>query len=423
MLPTPPANLPDQDIDDQVPPPPPPHRRPLGPAALATMLAALSMIGPFSIDAYLPAFPNIQSTLHATSLEVQQSLTFYMLAFAGMVLWHGALSDAFGRRNVILVSLALFAIGTLGCASAHTVHYLWVFRIMQGVSAGAGVVVGRAIIRDLYEDAAAARLLSLVTMIFSIAPAIAPVLGGWIVTLSDWRAIFLSLLAYSVLLFLFCYRRLPETLPKEKRHPFNPRFLLHNYGQILRSPPFHLKTGVVALNFAGLFIYISAAPVFLPQQLHLGASQFAWLFIPSVGGIFLGALAANRIAGKMSFSRQIGIGFCFLLGAAMVNLLYHSVLPPALPWTVLPMAFYTFGMSMVAPGATLLALDLFPHIRGTVASVQSFAVTLLGAVVAGVIAPVLSHSALWLAAAQMAFSAAALALWLTSRHYRRMLSR
>lgn len=423
MLPTPPAGLPDQDLEHDVPPPEPPHRKPLTAAALAVMLAGLSMIGPFSIDAYLPAFPNIQATLHATPLEVQQSLTFYMLAFAGMVLWHGALSDAFGRRNVILVSLAMFAIGTLGCASAHTVHYLWVFRIMQGISAGAGVVVGRAIIRDLYEDAAAARLLSLVTMIFSIAPAIAPILGGWIVTLSDWRTIFLSLLAYSVLLFIYCYRRLPETLPPEKRQPFNPRFLIRNYGEILRSPLFHLKTGVVALNFAGLFIYISAAPVFLPEQLHLGASEFAWLFIPSVAGIFLGAFAANRIAGKMTFARQIGIGFCFLLSASTLNLLYHSLLPPALPWTVLPLLFYTFGMSVVAPGATLLALDLFPHIRGTVASVQSFAVTLLGAIVAGVIAPVLSHSALWLAAGQMAFSASALALWLTSRRYRSMLTR
>lgn len=423
MLPTPPADLPDQDVEHDVPPPEPSHRKPLSAAALAVLLAGLSMIGPFSIDAYLPAFPNIQATLHATPLEVQQSLTFYMLAFAGMVLWHGALSDAFGRRNVILVSLAMFAIGTLGCAAAHTVHYLWVFRIMQGISAGAGVVVGRAIIRDLYEGAAAARLLSLVTMIFSIAPAVAPILGGWIVTLFDWRAIFLSLLAYSVLLLIYCYRRLPETLPPEKRHPFNPRFLARNYGEILRSPLFHLKTGVVALNFAGLFIYITAAPVFLPEQLHLGASEFAWLFIPSVGGIFLGALAANRIAGKMSFARQIGIGFCFLLSAATVNLVYHSLLPPALPWTVLPMLFYTFGMSLVAPGATLLALDLFPHIRGTVASVQSFAVTLLGAIVAGVIAPVLSHSALWLAAGQMAFSASALVLWLTSRRYRSMLTR
>jgi DHA1 family bicyclomycin/chloramphenicol resistance-like MFS transporter len=395
----------------------------LSAAGLATMLAAMSMLGPFSIDAYLPAFPNIQASLAATPLEVQQSLTFYMLAFAAMVLWHGALADAFGRRNVVLVSLVMFAIGTLGCASAHTVHYLWVFRVMQGVSAGAGVVVGRAIIRDLYDDAAAARLLSMVTMIFSIAPAIAPILGGWIVTLFDWRAIFLSLLGYTILLFIYCYRRLPETLPPHKRQPFNPRYLVRNYGDILRSPLFHMKSGVVALNFAGLFVYIAAAPEFLPKHLGLGPSQFGWLFIPAVSGIFLGALAANRMAGRMTFSRQIGIGFCFLIAAPVVNVLYHLWLPPALPWSVAPLLFYNFGMSVVAPAATLLAMDLFPHIRGTVASCQSFALTLLGALVAGVIAPFLSHSVLWLAAGQLAFSASALVLWLTSRHYRRMLLR
>lgn len=422
MFPTPPANLPPDPVEE-IPPPPPPHMKVPGAAGLAAMLAAMSMLGPFSIDAYLPAFPNIQASLNATPLEVQQSLTFYMLAFAAMVLWHGALSDAFGRRNVILVSLVMFAIGTLGCASAHTVHYLWVFRVMQGVSAGAGVVVGRAIIRDLYDDAAAARLLSLVTMIFSIAPAIAPILGGWIVTLFDWRAIFLSLLAYTILLFIYCYRRLPETLPPHKRQPFNPRYLARNYGDIMRSPLFHMKSGVVALNFAGLFVYIAAAPEFLPKHLGLGPAQFGWLFIPAVSGIFLGALAANRMAGKMTFSRQIGIGFCFLIAAPVLNVLYHLWLPPALPWSVAPLLFYNFGMSIVAPAATLLAMDLFPHIRGTVASCQSFALTLLGALVAGVIAPFLSHSVLWLAAGQLGFSASALLLWLTSRHYRRMLLR
>jgi len=422
MFPTPPANLPPDPVED-IPPPPPSHMKVLSAAGLATMLAAMSMLGPFSIDAYLPAFPNIQASLGATPLEVQQSLTFYMLAFAAMVLWHGALADAFGRRNVVLVSLVMFAIGTLGCASAHTVHYLWVFRVMQGVSAGAGVVVGRAIIRDLYDDAAAARLLSLVTMIFSIAPAIAPILGGWIVTLFDWRAIFLSLLAYTILLFIYCYRRLPETLPPHKRQPFNPRYLARNYSDILRSPLFLMKSGVVALNFAGLFVYIAAAPEFLPRHLGLGPSQFGWLFIPAVSGIFLGALAANRMAGRMTFSRQIGIGFCFLIAAPVVNVLYHLWLPPALPWSLAPLLFYNFGMSVVAPAATLLAMDLFPHIRGTVASCQSFALTMLGALVAGVIAPFLSHSVLWLAAGQLAFSASALLLWLTSRHYRRMLLR
>ena len=422
MFPTPPSNLPPDPV---TPVPLPPVQRMVVPGmvVLSTMLAGLSMLGPFSIDAYLPAFPNIQAELKATPIEVQQTLTAYMLAFAAMVLWHGALSDAFGRRNVILVSLVLFAIGTFGCAASHSVHYLWIFRIMQGLSAGAGVVVGRAIIRDLYADAEAVRLLSLVTMIFTIAPAIAPILGGWIVAYADWRTIFLSLLGYTVLLFLYCYRRLPETLPREKRQPFNPRFLWHSYSTIFSSPLFHMKAGVVALNFAGLFLYIAAAPVMLPEHLGLGPSQFGWLFIPSVGGIFLGALAANRIAGKITYPRQIGIGFAFLLSAVAVNVGYHSFFPPALPWSVAPIFVYTFGMSFIGPGATLLTMDLFPHIRGTVASCQSFALTLLGALVAGVIAPILSHSVLWLAIGQALFALLALALWIGSRLYRRRLAR
>jgi DHA1 family bicyclomycin/chloramphenicol resistance-like MFS transporter len=422
MFPSPPANLPPDPVLE-VPPPQPSHMKPLGAFGLAIVLASLAMLGPFSIDAYLPAFPSIEASLGATPIEVQQSLTAYMLSFAGMVLWHGALSDAFGRRNVVLVSLVLFAIGTMGCAAAHSVHYLWFFRVLQGVSAGAGVVVGRAIIRDLYDDAQAARLLSLVTMIFSIAPAMAPVLGGIIVKYLDWRSIFLFLFVYTLALFVVCYRRLPETLPVGRRQPFNPRYLVRNYRSILLSPLFHLKSGVVACNFAGLFVYITAAPVLLPRHLGLGPDQFAWLFFPAVSGIFLGALAANRMAGKMSFARQIGIGFCFLITAATVNVIYHLFLPPALPWTVAPLFFYTFGMSVAAPAATLLGLDLFPHIRGTVASCQSFATTLLGAVVAGAIAPVLSEKVLWLAYGQLGFTVLALLFWLTSRLYRGMLVR
>ena len=418
MLPNPPPNVPADPVTP-VPPPTPAPARVLSATALATLLAALSMLGPFSIDTYLPAFPDIQASLGASALEVQQTLTAYMLAFAGMVLWHGSLSDAFGRRNIILVSLVVFAIATFGCAASHSVHYLWIFRIMQGVSAGAGVVVGRAIIRDLYAGAPAARLLSLVTMIFSIAPAIAPVLGGWIVKFFDWRAIFLGLLAYTLVLLAFCYRLLPETLPKEKRQPFNPRFLAHSYGQIFRSPLFHLKSGLVAFNFAGLFLYITAAPVLLPQSLGLGPAQFAWLFVPAVSGIFLGALMANRLAGRIELARQIRIGFTFALSASAANLLYHLFFPPALPWTFVPLFFYTFGISIVAPGATLLALDLFPHIRGTVASAQSSQATLLAAVVAGVVAPALSHSPLLLALGQMTFALTAVGLWRYARHYRR----
>jgi DHA1 family bicyclomycin/chloramphenicol resistance-like MFS transporter len=419
MLPEPePDNLP-KDPVTPIPLPAPHKIAMLSAGGLATLLAALSMLGPFSVDAYLPAFPAIQASLHATGLEVQQTLTAYMLAFAAMSLWHGALSDAFGRRNVVLVGLIVFAVGTLGCASAHSVHYLWVFRIMQGISAGAGVVVGRAIIRDLYSDAPAARLLSMVTMIFSIAPAIAPVLGGWVVAAFDWRSIFLGLLGFSVVLWWVCWQHLPETMPVERRQPFNPRFLARSYWDIFSSVLFQMKSGIVAFNFGGMFLFIAGAPVLLPVHLHLGPSDFAWLFVPAVSGIFLGALVANRLAGKMTFSRQIAIGYALMLAAVTGSVAYHAVLPPALPWTVLPMFFYNFGSSIINPSATLLTLDLFPHIRGTVASCQSFVTTLMGALVAGIIAPALTHSVLAMALGQAAFALASLACWMTSRQYRR----
>jgi DHA1 family bicyclomycin/chloramphenicol resistance-like MFS transporter len=388
---------------------------PVGTTTLALMLAGLAMLGPFSIDTYLPAFPSIRQSLHASPIEVQQTLTAYMLSFAVMILWHGALSDAFGRRNIILGSLAVFALASLGCAAAHSVEYLWAFRILQGVSAGAGVVIGRAIIRDLHSEAAALRLLSLVTMIFSIAPAVAPILGGWIVKLLGWRSIFLFLFLYTVLLLWVCAKRLPETLPPEKRQPFNPRFLASSYRQVFRSPPFHLIAGALAFNFAGMFLYVAAAPAFITRHLGLGIDQFGWQFVPAVGGIFLGALAANRLAGKVPMTSQVLIGFCFLLGAASFNVAYHAVFPPALPWSVAPLFFYTIGMSMVAPGATLMVLDLFPAIRGIVASCQSFTMTMLGALVAGVLAPALDHSVLWLALGQFGLAGIALILWLGGR--------
>lgn len=387
---------------------------------LALMLAALAMLGPFSVDTYLPAFPNIELSLGTDLLGVQQTLTAYMFAFAVMILWHGALSDAFGRRNIVLVSLAVFAVATLGCAASHSIEYLWAFRVLQGVSAGAGVVVGRAIIRDLYSDAAAAKLLSLVTMIFATAPAIAPIFGGWVVKHYDWRTIFLAIFVYTAMLLWWCYKRLPETLPTKKRTPFNPGFLWGSYQQIFRSLAFQLKAGAIAFNFAGLFLYVAAAPTFITQHLGLGPDQFAWQFVPAVIGIFLGAFTANRLAGKVSIAKLMCLGYFLLVGAAAGNVLYHLYLPPAIPWSVLPLFFYTFGMSLAAPILTLLVMDLFPDIRGTVASCQSFTQTMLGAAVSGLIAPFLVHSVLWLALGQLAFALIGMCLWLGGRyhHYR-----
>ncbi len=378
---------------------------------LALLLAALAMLGPFSVDTYLPAFASIADALNASALQVQQTLTAYMAAFAVMILWHGALSDAFGRRRIIMASLAVYAAASLGCALAGSVESLWGFRMLQGISAGAGVVIGRAITRDLYKGAEAEKMLSLVTMIFSVSPAIAPVIGGWIVTLSDWRTIFRLLFLLALLLLALCWRYLPESLPPERRESFHPVSLWRNYRMIFLSPRFQLKAGALAFNFSGLFLYVASAPALLTRHLGLGVNQFGWLFIPSVAGIFLGALAANRMAGRRGADRQVKIGFAFLMASGLTNVGYHLLLPPALPWTVAPLFLYTLGMSMVAPGLTLKVLDLFPQVRGTVASCQSFTMTMLSALVAGLVSPLLDGSVLALAAGQFALALVGLLLW------------
>src|SRR5690606_19432621 len=160
----------------------------------------------------------------------------------------------------------------------------------------------------------------------------------------DWRYISLSLLLYAIGLLWWCYRQLPETLPVAKRQPLHPRSLFQRYAAIFGTPLFHLRAGTVAFIFGGMFLYVAAAPAFVLQHLNLGPHQFSWQFVPAVLGIFLGSLAANRLAGRAPVHAQVRSGFLILLTASAANVLYHAWLPPALPWSVLPLFFYTIGM-------------------------------------------------------------------------------
>ncbi|TFW07765.1 Bcr/CflA family efflux MFS transporter [Oxalobacteraceae bacterium OM1] len=379
--------------------------------AIMWLLGGLALLGPLSVDAYLPAFESIQQDLHVEARAVQFTLTAYLASFAFMSLWHGALSDALGRRKVVLVSLAVFAGASIGCALAPDVYWLSGFRILQGVAAGAGTVVGRAIVRDLYEGTSAARMLSMVGMIFSLSPALAPILGGWIVTVFAWRAIFAFLSIYTLGLLAYSLRALPETLVPAKRQSLAPASLLRSYLRVLTSLTFQYAAGAVAFNFAGLFLFVAAAPVILGTHLGLSANQFGWQFVPMVGGIFLGSLAANRLAGKLEYRGQTALGFTLLLAAAAFNAAYHGLMPPALPWSVTPIFFYAFGMSIASPPLTLMVLDLFPDFRGVVASMQAFTMVMLAALATAVLAPALQHSLFHLALGQLALGLAGLAVW------------
>jgi len=358
-------------------------------AQLAMLLAALATVGPFSIDTYLPALHAIGSDLQADPVQVQQTLTAYMLPMGIMVLWHGAFSDAWGRKPVILVSMLLFMLASVVCVLASSIEMLLVGRALQGISAGAGMVVGRAIVRDLMEGPRAQRLMSHVSMAFAIGPAIAPVLGGWIHTAFGWRAIFVFLALLGLALAALTAWKLPETHPPAARQPLHPGPLANRYGQVFTTRGFLLLTFAVGLNFNGFFIYVLSAPVFLMRHLGLGETEFGWMFIPGVMGMMCGSALSARLAGRLSPPRTITLGFALMLTAAAANLGVSFLMQPGLPQSVLPIVLYNFGMAIAMPSLTLLALDHFPTHRRLAASCQSFLQMLVGALTAGLVAPAL----------------------------------
>ena len=390
---------------------------------LASMLAGLATLGPFAIDTYMPSFPAIARAFAVTPVDVQQTLTAYLIPFAGMMLFHGALTDSFGRRPVILVGLVVFTAASIGCALAQSLPQLLLFRALQGMSSGTGLVAGRAMIRDIYPGHQAQRVMSMVTMIFGLAPAVAPVIGGWLELGFGWRSIFVFLTLFAAAMYVVCYFRLDESLTPAHRQEFAVRPLLRNYLKLLRSVRFALLSSAIAFNFAGFFLYIASAPAVIYDLLGLGASEFGWLFVPGIAGVVIGAFLSGRVAGRLAPKRTVRYGYMIMWGAATFNLAYNAVWPPALPWTVLPVMVYTVGMALAMPSVSLLVLDLFPENRGLAASLQAAQHSFFIGLTAGLLSPYASGSGRGLAGAMLALLACGFACWLAYLHMTREVQR
>jgi len=377
----------------------------------AAMLAALSTLGPFSIDAYLPAFEGIQRSLNATPLEIQQTLSGYLFAFGLMFLFHGALSDSFGRRPVIMVALVVYTVASVFAALTGSVQGLIVWRIVQGLSVGAGMVVGRAMIRDLFGPEDAQRLMSLVTLFFGLAPAVAPIIGGGLFVALGWRSVFWFLAAVGLALVALGWRFLPETLPERSRQSFHPVALLKGYEEVGINSRFLLLSLAAGFNFNAFFLYIVSAPAFLGQHLGLGPQQYAWLFIPCIAGIMFGAQLSGRAAGRNPPHVTVMRAYGFMGAAALANVAYNFLAVPAIPWAVIPLAVFGIGFAMAMPSITLITLDLFPTRRGMAASLQGFVSGMVNVLTAGVISPLLWPDLHWLALGMMAMMMAGFGFW------------
>jgi MFS transporter, DHA1 family, multidrug resistance protein len=380
--------------------------------ALAALLALLGMLGPFSIDTYLPAFSGIAQAIDATPVQMQQTLSAYLFGFAFMNLFHGAFADSFGRRPVVLVGIAVFTLASAGCALSQHIGQLVFFRGLQGLSTGAGIVVSRAVIRDMFPPAQAQQVMSQVTIYFGVAPAIAPIIGGWLFVHAGWHSIFWFLTAVGVLLFTANVRLLPETLHVTQRQPFNVRNLMRGYWQLGSDPRFLLLAFASGVPFNGMFLYVLAAPTFLGEHLHLAPTQFFWLFLLTIAGIMGGAWASGRLAGRIAPRRQIRHGFLIMLTVSLANMAANFLLEANAAWALLPIAIFSFGWALMVPVVTLLVLDLHPERRGLASSLQAVIASTANGIVAGVVAPLVMHSTQALAVTSLLMMSVGLFAWL-----------
>ncbi len=382
---------------------------------LTLLVAALAWLAPFSIDTYLPSFPAIGRELDAGDAALQATLGVYLLAFALATLVHGPLSDAFGRRRVLLASLVVYVAASLAGAFVAGIEQLIVLRALQGLSASGGLVIGRAIIRDRYAGPEAQKAMSTVMMLFALAPAVAPLIGGWLHAWFGWRSVFVFLALLGAVVGALAWWRLGETLSKAERVDARPANVARLYGRALRHPRFMALVLMIAFNFAGSFLYIAAAPVVLYRHLGLGAEQFGYLFLPLVAGVIIGAFVSRRLAAYWSPARTAALGTAIMLVASAVNLAQAGLMPVSVVTVVSPVALYALGVSVAMPALSLLALECFPANRGMASAMQSFVQTGVNAGVAGLAVPLLAGSVVGLAWSMAGFLVTSLlvaAFWL-----------
>lgn len=379
---------------------------------ITLLLGGLSTISPLSIDTFFPSLPAIAAEFDITSWQAQQILTAYLLPFAIFSLVHGSLSDALGRRTVVLGGLALYIIGSIGCVFAPNLGLLLFCRVLQGTAAGVGSTVARAVVRDLFEGPAAQKLMSSMMMVFSLAPAVAPVIGGWLHVAFGWRSVFAFLLLMGLVQFVVSALLLPESHPKEKRIAFHPVVLLKSCWQVARDRASLRLAMAASMSMAPLFAWIGATPAIILERWHLKETQFYYAFIPIVAGFMSAAMLSGQLAGRIPRERQISWGFRIMIGGALVSVVAHSLTGAALiPLSQLVLYAMAMGVQLSNPIIALEMLDMHSHARGAAASVQAFTTLLVGAMMGGMVAPLMHGNVQLLSAMSVLVYAMAWLAW------------
>jgi DHA1 family bicyclomycin/chloramphenicol resistance-like MFS transporter len=369
--------------------PPPVKTRPTLTPMLLAVLALLSSFTPLSIDMYLPALPVIAVDLNGTAGDIQLTLSAFMIAFGFGQIFYGPAGDRFGRRPVILSGIAIYVVTSIGCAFAEEAGHLVLLRFLQGLSACGGVVLARTMVRDLAEKDQAARAMSLMMACTSIAPMLAPLIGGQVLWFLGWRAIFWALAAIGVFALVAAYFRLPETLRPEYRQPLVLSSILKRFGELIRHRAFMGYAFTTSFMFSALLSFLSGSPFIFIEKYGVAPRDYGLIFGGMIVFMTIGSLLNAR------FVRVFGAG----------TILRYAVIVPAISGSaalvlgLIEARYGTIGMwpfllcfgpqiatiSLIGPNSMAMALQRYPHMAGTASSLMGVMQFGIGAIFGAIV--------------------------------------
>lgn len=375
----------------------PPPRSPSLPGsatlAMLVLMTAMVAIGPVSTDLYLPSLPTVGVALAATVAEVQLTLGVFMGGFALGTLIYGPVSDRFGRRATMLTGLGMFAAASLACAAADTISQLVAWRLAEGLAGAAAPIVSRAVVRDLYQREQAARVLSYMAGAMALAPAVAPVLGGWIHLGFGWRGHFWVLAGGGLLLLICAIKVIPETNLHRDPLALMPSRLLGNVIRLFRHPTFAGFAFTGGFAYGGLFSFISGGSFVLIGTIGVAPENFGFLFMIVAGSFVTGGFVGGRLVSRFGSVAMIraGVWIGLIGGASGLTLSFFGV--ASIAAVVAPSAAVFFAFALVNPNCVAGAIAPFPEIAGTAASVGGFTQMATGAAIGSLVGPLFDGTA------------------------------
>lgn len=381
------------------------------PFFLISTVALIGMLAPFSIDTYLPSFPAIEKALEINRELLTQTLSIYLLSFALATLIWGPLSDRFGRRKVIIVSLIGYLFASAICALADNLHSLLLGRALQGMMAAGSLVASRAMIRDYFDSTEAQKAMALMMMLFSAAPAVAPIIGGYLDVHFGWRSVFVFLALYGLLLTILMITKIDETQNLQHIQSIHPKQVGKNYWHSLQHPRFLKIVLSQGALMGGFFLYVAGSTSLIYDHLQLGEQDFWQFFVPMVSGILVGSWMIHKTSHQLPAGQLVKIAFITILVAVSANLfLQHLALINVLS-VIAPIVLYAIGFSMANPGLSIAGLDCLPEKRGMASALQSLFQMGTAGLVTAFILPFVHHSLMAMALAQALLVALSISLW------------